>query len=72
MGLQRLAAELHLERHRILPATDPSNHNRRFLRVRVREELLPLLAERFARQRGLEVVELACGIAQLLTGTRDV
>lgn len=36
---------LHLERHHILPATDPSNHHARFLRVRVREELLPLLVE---------------------------
>jgi tRNA(Ile)-lysidine synthase len=36
---------LHLERHRVRFATDPSNHDRRYLRVRVREELLPLLVE---------------------------
>lgn len=42
---RRSDVTLHLERHRILPATDPSNRNRRFLRVRVREELLPLLSE---------------------------
>jgi len=35
----------HLERHRIAYADDPSNHDRRHLRVRVREELLPLLTE---------------------------
>lgn len=33
----------HLERHRIDFCLDPSNENRRFLRVRVRLELLPLL-----------------------------
>jgi tRNA(Ile)-lysidine synthase len=42
---RRADVTLHLERHHILPATDPSNQNRRFLRVRVREELLPLLTE---------------------------
>lgn len=35
----------HLERHRIPYADDPSNRDRRHLRVRVREELLPLLTE---------------------------
>jgi tRNA(Ile)-lysidine synthase len=35
----------HLERHRITFAEDPSNRDRRYLRARVREELLPLLAE---------------------------
>jgi tRNA(Ile)-lysidine synthase len=36
---------LHLERHHIPFATDPSNRDRRYQRVRVREELVPLLAE---------------------------
>jgi len=36
---------LHLERHRLSFAEDPSNRNRRFLRTQVRHELLPLLAE---------------------------
>jgi len=35
----------HLRRHGIAFAEDPSNRNRRHQRVRVREELLPLLAE---------------------------
>jgi tRNA(Ile)-lysidine synthase len=35
----------HLARHGIPFATDPSNENRRFLRARVRAELLPLLSE---------------------------
>jgi tRNA(Ile)-lysidine synthase len=36
---------LHLLRHRVPHAEDPSNHDRRHQRVRVREELLPLLHE---------------------------
>ncbi|HVU05549.1 MAG TPA: tRNA lysidine(34) synthetase TilS [Polyangiaceae bacterium] len=36
---------LHLERHELVFASDPSNEERRFLRVRVRKELLPLLTE---------------------------
>jgi tRNA(Ile)-lysidine synthase len=35
----------HLARHRLAFATDPSNGDRRFLRVRVRAEVLPLLEE---------------------------
>jgi tRNA(Ile)-lysidine synthase len=42
---RRADVDLHLERHHILPATDPSNRDPRFLRVRVRQELLPLLSE---------------------------
>jgi tRNA(Ile)-lysidine synthase len=37
--------KLHLERHGIAFAQDPSNQNPRFSRVRVRQELLPLLQE---------------------------
>jgi tRNA(Ile)-lysidine synthase len=36
---------LHLERHRVEFASDPSNLDRRYLRVRVREELVPLMSE---------------------------
>ncbi|MBX3233271.1 MAG: tRNA lysidine(34) synthetase TilS [Labilithrix sp.] len=35
----------HLERHRVPSATDPSNADPRFLRTRVRNEVLPLLRE---------------------------
>jgi tRNA(Ile)-lysidine synthase len=36
---------LHLERHAVPAAQDPSNRDRRHLRTRVREELVPLLLE---------------------------
>lgn len=36
---------LHLARHKVPFAEDPSNRDRRYQRVRVREELLPLLTE---------------------------
>jgi tRNA(Ile)-lysidine synthase len=37
--------QAHVARHAVPSATDPSNSDRRFLRVRVREELMPLLLE---------------------------
>jgi tRNA(Ile)-lysidine synthase len=49
----------HLARHRIDVCEDPSNADRRFLRVRVRLELLPLLRD------------LSPGIVQHLTGLAD-
>ncbi len=42
---RRSAVLAHLERHRIEYAEDPSNLDQRFLRVRVRRELMPLLEQ---------------------------
>lgn len=42
---RRAGVLAHLSRHKVPFATDPSNENRRFLRVRVRSELMPLLTE---------------------------
>jgi tRNA(Ile)-lysidine synthase len=39
------AVSLHLERHGLSYADDPSNRDPRFLRTRIREELLPLLEQ---------------------------
>jgi tRNA(Ile)-lysidine synthase len=41
----KTAILLHLERHGLAHANDPSNRNPRFLRTRIRHELLPLLEE---------------------------
>lgn len=49
----------HLARHAVPFASDPSNQDRRFLRVRVRHELLPLL------------VELSPGIVEHLNALAD-
>jgi tRNA(Ile)-lysidine synthase len=41
----KAAIVLHLERHGLSHASDPSNHNPRFLRTRIRHELIPLLED---------------------------
>jgi tRNA(Ile)-lysidine synthase len=41
----KAAIALHLERHGLAYASDPSNQNPRFLRTRIRHELLPLLED---------------------------
>ena len=55
----RAAIALHLTRHHVPYAHDPSNLDPRFLRVRVRQELMPLLKE------------LSPGIVKHLTGLAD-
>jgi tRNA(Ile)-lysidine synthase len=57
---------LHLARHELRYATDPSNENPRFLRVRVRNEILPLLAE-----RSPSIVGHLCAIADDACQARD-
>lgn len=48
----------HIERHAVPYAEDPSNRDTRFLRTRVRHEVLPLLAELSPR-----IVEHLCALA---------
>jgi tRNA(Ile)-lysidine synthase len=54
----------HLERHGLPHAEDPSNADRRFVRARVRYELLPLLEELSPR-----IVEHLCALASMLEAT---
>ena len=51
----------HLSRHRLPFAEDPSNQNRRFLRTRVRFEVLPLL-----EQLSPQIVSHLCALADAL------
>jgi tRNA(Ile)-lysidine synthase len=53
---------LHLARHRLEFAEDPSNRDPRFLRTRVRTELMPLLA-----QLSPQIVGHLCALADALT-----
>jgi tRNA(Ile)-lysidine synthase len=53
----------HLERHGLAFAKDPSNHDARFLRVRIRHEVLPLLSE-----LSPAIVSHLCGLADELGG----
>jgi len=56
---RRHDVELHLARHGVACARDPSNEDARFLRVRVRREVMPLLES------------LAPRVAESLTGLAD-
>ncbi len=57
----------HLSRHRLTFAEDPSNQNRRFLRTRVRFEVLPLL-----EQLSPQIVSHLCALADALLAAPDV
>lgn len=52
---------LHLERHALAFAEDPSNANRRFLRTRIRSELMPLL-----EQLSPQIARHLCALADAL------
>jgi tRNA(Ile)-lysidine synthase len=57
----------HVERHLIPHAHDPSNVDPRFLRTRVRRQLLPLLVELSPR-----IVEHLCGLADAASKPRSL
>lgn len=61
LAARRADVLAHLERHRIAFASDPSNADPRFSRVRVRRELLPLMEELSPR-----VVEHLCALADMI------
>jgi tRNA(Ile)-lysidine synthase len=58
----RATVRAYAHEHRVPHVDDPSNHNPRFLRVRVRHELLPLL-----RELSPGIIEHLCNIADELT-----
>ncbi len=57
----RIAIDAHIHRHDIPSSVDPSNRDVRFLRTRVRHELLPLLTELSPR-----IVDHLCALADQL------
>jgi tRNA(Ile)-lysidine synthase len=64
---RRSDVEAHVARHRVPFCVDPSNADPRFLRARVRHEVLPAL-----ERLGPRVVEHMCTLADELRGTRLV
>jgi tRNA(Ile)-lysidine synthase len=58
---RRADVAAHLERHRIAYADDPTNRDPRFLRTKVRHELLPLFENMSPR-----IVEHLCDLAEAL------
>lgn len=64
---RRVDVAAHLARHRIAAASDPSNEDPRFLRVRVRRELLPLMEE-----LSPAIVDHLCTLAEMLATTPPV
>ena len=62
---RRADVESHVARHRIPFCADPSNHDPRFLRARVRHEVLPAMA-----RVGPRIVEHMCALADELCAAR--
>ncbi|MFO0591344.1 MAG: tRNA lysidine(34) synthetase TilS [Polyangiaceae bacterium] len=63
---RRVDVAAHLARHHIAAAQDPSNADPRFLRVRVRRELLPLLVD-----MSPAIVDHLCALADMLAAPDD-
>jgi tRNA(Ile)-lysidine synthase len=63
LGARRADIDAHIARHGVPYAVDPSNSDPRFLRVRVRKELVPLL-ERLSPR----IVEHMCALADDAAG----
>ncbi|MCC6527142.1 MAG: tRNA lysidine(34) synthetase TilS [Polyangiaceae bacterium] len=66
VAARRADVSLHLARHGVPFASDPSNADARFLRVRVRRELLPLLEALSPR-----IVAHLCDLADMLAADAD-
>ncbi|MGO9029399.1 MAG: tRNA lysidine(34) synthetase TilS [Acidimicrobiales bacterium] len=68
LGLRRAETEALCRHQRLVPVRDPSNDDRRFLRNRIRAELLPLCSE----VAGRDVVPVLARQASVLAGDADV
>lgn len=66
LAARRRDVMAHLERHALAYASDPSNQDARFLRVRVRRELVPLLEE-----LSPGIVEHLSALSDMLGGLPD-
>lgn len=66
VAARRADVMAHLTRHRLTAAFDPSNEDRRFLRVRVRRELMPLLED-----LSPQIVGHLCSVAEMLDAGDD-
>jgi tRNA(Ile)-lysidine synthase len=66
LAAKRTDVMLHLQRHELSFASDPSNRDRRYLRARVRHELIPLLQEMSPR-----IVDHLCNLADMLSTHPD-
>lgn len=66
LAARRADVRAHLTRHGLRFASDPSNLDRRFLRTRVRHEVMPLL-----ESLSPQIVEHLCALADQLDPERD-
>ncbi|MEJ7730977.1 MAG: tRNA lysidine(34) synthetase TilS [Polyangiaceae bacterium] len=67
LRVRRADVLVHLERHQVPSAADPTTEDPRFLRVRVRRELLPLLVE-----LSPGIVGHLCALAEMLAAEPSV
>ena len=70
LDVPRYAIETYIHRHRLPVADDPTNREPRYLRNRVRKELIPLLERRYRPQLGRRLAALAQRMTELTESSR--
>lgn len=68
LGIARAEVAGHVARHRLPARLDPTNLEPRYLRNRIRKELLPLLERRYRPGLGARLAELAAALRPLAPG----
>lgn len=68
LGIRRQALRAYLRRHGVSWREDPSNREPRFLRNRIRKELLPLLESRYRPRQAERLAELARAVRRSFAG----
>lgn len=65
LSTSKEAIRSYIQEHRLKPIDDPTNRDPQYLRARMREELIPLLNEKFGKKMGPSILRLGSYSAEL-------